>query len=209
MLPACLLHTIAISVIGNTDRGKKTHPSVSLWLCSPAGLPASMAASFPLFTQMTSLLGPDGIHLASAAVLTGFSFSLSELVAHLYCFSVFSLLISLSPPPLCHCLPIRLSPPSLSPLTAKADCLFENGLWPLVKTTAWVVIDAARREMESTGSLGCNLCGKSPLNVYRQLGCWTLYLSCLVKQLATFFICTVQCWANKPKGLGYGVPDVV
>lgn len=100
--------------------------------------------SFPVFTQLTSLLGPGGIHLASASDL----FLTLTLWAHLYCFTFLSLLISPFPSSLCHCLPIRLSPPGVSPLTAKADCLFENGLWLWVKATAWVVIDLGRRERE-------------------------------------------------------------
>ncbi len=139
-----------------------------------------MAASFPLFAQMTSLVGPDGIHLASCRLVSHFHF-LNLLPTY-----TVSLLISLAPPsPLCHCLYISLSPPSLSPLTAKADCLFENGLWLWVKATAWAVIGAARRE--SILALRAVICVE---NVQ-----W-MFTDKVTELLGSFFLQTFLVWLN-------------
>lgn len=98
MLTAGRAHTIIISVLWNGDTDKKICAAASFCLLLTVFTcwPACQNASFPLFTQMASSVGPDGIHLASAAdwfplhfldSLPTYSCVFIPLSANLCCFS--------------------------------------------------------------------------------------------------------------------------
>lgn len=199
----CRDHTIDFPFLRNKDTDKK--------ICAAARtIPLSVSSCVHLLASVPAWLYNFPFHtngLPSRARWHPFS-KCCRLVLYFHflnslptsTISLFFLCQSFVAPSFCFCLSIRQSPTSPFPLTARAHCLFKNGLWLLVKATAWVVIDATRREC--AGSLGCNLCGKYPLNVTCSwLSCWTCYLSYLTKQLATFFICARKCWACSPERL--------